>query len=302
MGYFQAIDPLHTMSGKKGKGAPKAQAAKYTSPYANTHETSFGSDFGTGTSSINPQTGLMTTTSSLSPQLKSVADQAGQGLGSSLGYLNQNPQESYANMAAGHDPYYNTLQINNQRILNDQQSQARMLGQQTGMTNSTTMGSELGRISNDDNLRQQNNMATAMQFGNDQARQNASTQMGSISGLANLSYPLASAANSNLTTALGATDAQNQFNAGNQQAMAINNQQQQIAAQQRQSAMIGNLINTGATVAGGMYGGPMGAQLGGMASNYLTNRMGMGQPTTFGNGGSGVPSLMTTFGSKGGLI
>lgn len=281
------------------KNPPQAKAAKYTSAYGNTQNTTFGSDFGTGTSSIDPKTGTMMTTSSLSPQLKSVADQAGQGLGSSLGYLNQDPQSSYSAMAAGNDPYYNVLQSNNERVLADQQAQARLLGQQTGTGNSTTMGSALGRIANDDYDRQQQNLVTALTFGNDQARQNANTQLGTVSGLANLSYPLASAANSNLTTALGATDAASAQNAANQQAANMANFQAQQAAAQRQSAMWGNLLNTGATVAGGVFGGPIGAKIGGSLGGMATNAFGLGGGSSggFGNGGAGVPSLMKTFGS-----
>src|SRR5690242_17340266 len=99
-----------------GGKAPKAKAATYQSAYGNTNNATFGSDFGTGTSSIDPKTGMLTTMSSLTPQLKSVSDQATQGLGGSLGYLNQNPQQAYSAMAAGQDPYYNVLQQNNARV------------------------------------------------------------------------------------------------------------------------------------------------------------------------------------------
>jgi hypothetical protein len=222
------------------------------------------------------------------------------GLNTSLGQLAKSPQDAYAGMVAGNDPYYNVLQQNNARVLKDQQAQAALYGQQTGLTNSTTLGSEMGRIQNDDNLRQQNNLASALTFGSDQARQNAATQQGTLTSLANLSYPLASGANSNLTTGLGAQDAASQFNTGNQQQVNLANQQAQIQANAQRSAMIGNLINGAATIAGGALGGPLGASLGGSLSKAATGAFGLGGGGGSSGGlggGAGVPSLMTTFGS-----
>lgn len=227
---------------------PKAQAAKASNVFNKTNTATFGSDFGTGTSNIS--NGVIKTTSSLSPDLQQARTTAGQGLNSNLGYLAQSPDQVFGNMAAGSNPYYNQLQMQTQRANDQNVSNAQLQAGQLGGANSTALGSTLGRLYADNGLQQSTNASNAFTLGQNAATGNVGTFQNSLTGLANLAYPLASSANSNLMADLASRNQTSQFNAGNQQQANLANQQAQLQAQQQQNALTGNLVNAGVSAAG----------------------------------------------------
>lgn len=197
------------------------------------------------------------------------------GLNNNLSYLARDPQSIFGDMQGGSDPYYNVLQENTKRINDANVAAARLRGGVTGNANSTTLGSTLGRISNENVQQQNQNLLSAFTFGNDTARQNATTNQNAITSFANLAYPLASSAGTTLMGALSSRDQNSQFNAAQQQQVNLANQKAQIDAQNARSAMWGNLLNTGLQ----------------LASPYiqpLSKTMGGSSPLTFGNQGQSV--------------
>jgi hypothetical protein len=122
-----------------------------------------------------------------------------------------------------------------------------------------------------------------LQFGNNQATQNAQTNLGAIGGLAQLVYPLQSAANAQLNTALqgsdraGAATAQAKNTAEAQYHQAMQQYEAQKAAQPFGGALgwygkfidpLGFSVDPGkamgqfAQIAGAAFGGPVGAAAG----------------------------------------
>lgn len=227
---------------------PKATAAKASNVFNKTNTATFGSDFGTGTSNIS--NGVINTTSSLSPDLQQARTTAGQGLNSNLGYLAQSPDQVFGNMAAGSNPYYNQLQMQTQRANDQNVSNARLQAGQLGGANSTALGSTLGRLYADNGLQQSTNASNAFTLGQNAATGNVGTFQNSLTGLANLAYPLASSANSNLMADLASRNQTSQFNAGNQQQVNLANQQAALQQQQQQNSLTGNLVNAGLTGVG----------------------------------------------------
>lgn len=262
-------------SGNKPK---QIQASTYKSSFAPVKSTSFGSDFGTGTSSIDPTTGQWSTSSSLSPGLKQVADSSTSGLNNNINYLNQDPSQRFASIAAGQDPTYNAIQTQSQRQTDQALGRAQVDAQSAGNLNSTALGAQLGAIHNDDILRTNTNQANAYTLGNQTATNNANTLLGSLTGMGNLSYPLATGANSNLTTANQSIDTNGQFNAQQQQQAQIQNQNLAMQQQAQHQALIGSLVNAAATIGGAAIGGPLGgaigSKLGGMVSNGMSGGSG----------------------------
>lgn len=261
--------------------------------FGRTNDSVFSSDFGTGTSSIDRKTGTISTNSSLSPALQQANQIATQGLTNNLSYLSRDPQAIFGNMQAGNDPYYNILQENTQRVNDANVSAARLRAGATGNNNSTTLGSTLGRIGNENVQQQNQNLLGAFTFGNDTARTNAATNQNAMTGFGNLVYPLASAAGTTLMGALSARDQNSQFNATQQQQVNLANQQAEMQAQQARSSMWGNLVNAGLTAAGTVMGGPAGGAIGSAAGSLFKGGTPQGQVVNnmSGGAGAGAPTL-----------
>jgi hypothetical protein len=264
----------------------EVKAATYESAFSPITNTSFSSDFGTGTSSVDTGSGTQKTTSTLSAPLQGIAGQATSGLGQNLHFLQQDPSQQFGEIASGNNPLYNTMAEQNKRLTDQTLGRAELDAQGTGNTNSTTLGSELGRIHNDDLFRQNANMANAWTLGNQNSQANAGINQGVLTALANLSYPLGAAANTNLQTAMAAKDQAGQFNATQQQAAAVQNLQTQLLRQQQQAAQQGALFNTLGTLGGAIIGGPLGGATGGVITNV------------FGGGGAAAPQSSAGFGRQ----
>ncbi len=226
-------------SGKKPK---KVKAPQVTSAYNGVTTANYGSDFGGATSTKDGN--ALNTTTTLSSGLQPASQAAQSGLGASLGYLNRSPADQYAYATSGQDPYYNVLSINADRALANSTGQAALAARRLGGTNSTAYGSALGTVASNDALQRNQNLLAALQYGNQTARDNAATQLGTIGGLAQLTYPLATAANNNLLTAFNQQDATAEANAARQMEANKINTAALNAYNQQQSAMWGNAIGT----------------------------------------------------------
>lgn len=273
------------------KKAPKAKAAKASTVFGKTNDTVFSSDFGSGTSSLDPKTGTLTTNSSLNPALSQANQTATMGLNNNLSYLARDPQSIFGDMQAGSDPYYNVLQENTKRANDANVAAARLRGGATGNANSTTLGSTLGRISNENVQQQNQNLLSAFTFGNDTARNNAATNQNAITNFANLVYPLASSAGTTLMGALSSRDQNSQFNASQQQQVNLANQQAQLQQNAARSAMWGNLINTGMQLASPMIQ-PLGKTLSGGSLTFGSQPQ-QSVNNSSGGAGAGASTLMS---------
>lgn len=223
-------------------------------PYGNNfHSATFSSDFGRGAANFDPATGQIKTNSRLTDTLRGAGLEAQRGLKGSLGYLEQTPTQHYANIGA--DPYYQILDEQTKRSLDDLTARGKVDAYSTGNTNSTAYGGLLGSIYNDNALRRNQNVLSAIDFGNNTARTNAATQLGSIQGLAGLVNPLASQANAQLNQGILGNQSASQFNAG-----------QNAQANQQSAGMWGNLTNAGLTMMGLPFLSRGGTAAGGAAS------------------------------------
>lgn len=290
------------MAYKGGKKPKKATVTPTRSAFDGVDSASFSSDFGTGLSGfkVNPDgTKAIETSASLNPGLQGVATTATGGLQNNLSYLNQDPNQRVGFLTSGQDPLYNVLQENLRRTTDNNLGRARLTAFGTGNQNSTAGGAALGQILNNDALNQQQNLYQALQYGNQTATGNANTNLGTLGGLANLVYPLASTSNSNLLTAkqdqsqaLAATAAAR--NAAEQQYIsALNNYNSTKNA--GMGSGIGSLIGGGLALAAAPF-------TGGASLSFLGPAMAMGGAAGgLAQGGSG-PVSMGSFAPSGAFI
>ena len=276
-------------------GAKKPQQVKPTpvqSQYSGVNTSVFGSDFGTGTSTKSGN--ALTTTTQLADFLQPIPTQAGQGIQSNLAFLQQTPQQQYEQATGGQNPLYNVLQEQSRRGMESALGRSLVDAQGTGTTNSTTAGAARGTILNDAIMRANSDLLNAISFSNQQAQANVNTGLDTLGSLANLTYPLGSAANGDLVKALGQQDtialanAQSRLQADTKNAELMQQYEQQKA--KSLGGMLGgagSLIGTGlgallAVPTGGLSllgGAALGGALGGGAGGLLGG--------AFGGGGGG---------------
>lgn len=293
------------------KGPPKPKKAKVEATptaYDNVSSSSFSGPFGSGSSTLNKGTGSIDSTATLSPELQNSANLAQSGLSSNLAYINRNPQEQVNFATGGQDPYYNVLSEQANQAFDSNLGRLRLQAFKGGGLNSTAAGGAYGNLAYNKNLYDNQILLSALQHGNQQATQNAQTNLGAIGGLAQLVYPLSSAANAQLNTALQSKDrAAATTVAARNQAEALYNQQMMQYEQQRAAQAFGGALgsygafidplgftgsNPGkamgqlASIAGAAFGGPAGAAagsaLGGAMGGYnFGSQGGVGIPMSY---------------------
>lgn len=312
-----------------GGSKPKKAKVKGTpNLFSRNNAAEFTTDFGTGTSGLynylytDDVTGQtekltkITADAKLNPELQQAGQTAQTGLNNNLGYINRTPQQQAEYALGGNDPYYNVLSMEAARNRKIAEGRMRLNAQRGGVSNSTTLGSGLGTIANEDILRRNAILTNAMQYGNQTAIQNAGTNLGVIGSLAQLSYPLASAANSAYMT--GAQSANQSFaqtaaaqNAAElQYANALNAYNAQNAGSL--GSGIGSLLGAGSALALAPFTGgaslsylPMASNLGGSIGSGVTG--GGYSPVSLGDVSNlpalnfSMPSWLTGGGGTGGL-
>lgn len=287
-------------SGKKPK---KAKVHTVDSQYKGVNSAEFSSDFGTGFSAKtptafdskgNPTEYSLTTDSRLADFLQPIPEQASQGIQGNLDYLQLTPQEMTQQALGGENALFNVL--NDQTESERDKSLARALvnSQGTGTSNSTTAGAAQGTVLKDYLKQYNQNLLNSFQFQNENARANLGANLSALGGLANLVYPLGSAANQNLLTAFNANDQTNLANAQakNQAEM----QYAQAVNQARQNSGLGGAIGS---VAGAALGLGLAPFTGG--SSLMLAGMGAGLGGGIGNAvsGGGYGSLANSLSNVG---
>lgn len=294
-------------------GNSKPNKVKYnpvTSQYNGTNQSTFNTDFATGNSTIKPYTYTdpltgqtstkqqLVTDATLNPELQKAANTATSGLNSNLSYLSMDPNQRVNFLTSGQDPLYNVLNEQNNRAYQQNVGRTSLDAARTGNANSTALGGALGTLMSNDQLTKNQILLNALQYGNQTANTNAATNLGAIGGLANLSYPLGSAANSSLQSALNQLDSVGLQNAQNQLQADMYNTSAQNAARTNWGQVIGGSLATAAAlglapftggasllaVPGtiGMAGGGFGKSGGGM-SGYSGGGGSYYQPAAYSN-------------------
>lgn len=279
-------------------GGAKPKKAKVTpakSAYGKINEASFEGPFGGATSQLTPYTYTdpltgknstrtkVDTNLSLSQPLQQAGDTAATGLNNNLAYLQRDPNQRIDYLRSGQDPTFAITNELAQRKYDQDLGRLRLNAQQTGSSNSTAAGAAYGQLMRDKGLVDNQNLLAALNYGNENARADAGLNLGTIGGLAQLVYPLGSAANAQLNTGLGSLD-----RAAAANAQAMNQASLQYAAEdnayrQRQQAALWSAI--GGTLSGGLSGGF--SAYGGSLS---------GQPSGGGqSGGGGMGSMGSMF-------
>lgn len=236
-----------------GNNKPKkAKVTNARTSYRNVDESSFDTDFGSGFAQVTGPTSRreFEVSSRLNPSLAGAIDPAGQGLQANAEYLARDPEQRVDYLRSGNDPYYNILQENADRNRRDLIGRAEVNSYLGGRSNSTSMGAALGQIYNDDILRQNQILLSALDYGNQTARNDIATQLGLVSGLNQLVTPLGAAASAQLQTALNARDRVSLANAGAKNAAELQYASDYNRYQASQPSLAGNLIGTGISALG----------------------------------------------------
>ena len=301
-----------------GGSKPKKANVKGTpNLFQRNNAAEFTTDFGTGNSGLynymytDPVTGQtekmtkITADAKLNPELSQAAQTAQAGINNNLGYINRDPNQQYQDAIGGNDPYYNMLTMQADKTRRAAEGRMQLNAQRGGISNSTTLGAGLGTIANEDIMRRNAILTNAMQYGNQTATQNLGTNLGVVGNLAQLTYPLASAANSAFMT--GAQSFNNALSqtaaAQNAAEMQYTNAMNQYRAQQSGAlgSGIGSLLGAGSALALAPFTGgaslaylPAAASIGGGIGGGLTG----GSYSGIGTGINQIPNL----GSYGGNV
>lgn len=282
------------MSGGR-KPPKKVEAPQPDSAFKGINRTSFGSAFGSGTAAKNPVMGAngkpvkgqysLDTQTQLADFLQPVPQMAGEGIQGNLGFLQRTPQQQFDDAVGGNNALYNLLQEQTRRSTDSALGRSLVDSQGLGTRNSTTAGAAQGTILNDSLQRQNSNLLQAIQFGNDQGRANLGANLNTLGSLANLTYPLGSAANANLLQGFGARDSMAQSNAAlqfqaNQANTAAQNQYDEWKRQNGLNGTLSQLFPVYGFASGntdlGMKGLTQAAQIAGAAMGMGGGMGGMG--------------------------
>lgn len=289
----------HWLLAYKGSKPQRQKVYDTKSTYGGLNQATFDGPFGSGTSSISakdPATGQrqINTSMSLAPQLQQAGDTAMTGLNSNLGYLQRDPNEQVSYLRSGQDPLYNVLNEQSQRSYDTNLGRLKLDAMRTGASNSTAAGAAYGKMMTDKNLLDNQNLLQTLGYGNQTATQNANTNLGAIGNLAQLAYPLGSAANAQLNTGLQAQDRAYAATAQSKNAAEANYQQ----AMNQYNAQQANQPFGGALGAYGKFIDPLGfsvdpAKATGQFASIAGGAMGAG---------AGVPYIPQSFGSSQGFL
>ncbi len=275
---------------KKKPEKPKVVATK--SVFSDARDFGVSSDFGSAlathekfnytdplTGKVKPQT-RFTTTSALNPELGYIKDQATEGLSNNMGFLQMDPNQRIDYLNSGSDPLYNLLKEQTSRDLEKAMGRAAVNSQGMGTRNSTTAGATQAGILNDNIIRSNTNLLNALNFGNENARADAGLNMGTLSGLAGLLYPMTATANANQFAGLGQADAAAAATAAAQNAANLQYANAMNAYNQANAGGLGGILRGGIGLLGSIAGAPFtgGASLLG-APSALSSMFGGGLPS-----------------------
>lgn len=289
----------------KGPEKPKkAKVVSTPSGYAGVQSGEFSTAFGSGKSALvdDPNkkgSKIFQTSATLAPQLAAIGNTAMTGAQDNLNYLQRSPEEQVGWLTSGNDPFYNVMAERARQAQLEAVGRQRVNAQMGGLNNSTTFGSALGRIANEDMLRQNQMLLAALEYGNNNARTNGQFNLSTISGLNGLMTPYGAAAASQLQTAKSSQDqaaaataaAQNQAELAQAQAM----NQYNASKPGTNWGSVGGLIGGGLALAAAPF-------TGGASLSFLPAAMGAGSMAggLFGGGGGGGGSYGAIPGYGGG--
>lgn len=257
-----------------------------SSPMSSLTETSVTSPFATGLSQLQTTGGKtsINSSSTLVPELQQAAGTAMGGFNSGLSYLNLNPQERFNAITGGNDLYYNVLADQLAKAQDTALARAQTSARARGLTNASTTGGAIGSILNDSLRREREAQLASYNFGTQQATNQVGTNLGAISGLNQLSSPLAQLAGSQLISSrqFGDQYAQQKAQAEYNAAMDAYKIQQQNAGW---GSGLGSILGAGIGLATGGAGSALIPVLGGIGG-------GIGGLATGGNGANSFASAI----------
>lgn len=231
-----------------GKGPKAITPSTATSQFQGVNNYQVGvNGFGSSTATKNGDT--ISTNTSLSPGLQNIQNSATQGLAANQQYFNQSPTQQYQDLRAGNNPFYNAQAAQNQLDATNNYNSLQQRMSQGGMQNSTTMGAFAGQQARDYNLTDQTTAANSLDQQNALAQNGLAANSGVLQQLYGYGAGLGDTSNQDLMQGFQNADQTSMFNAGQIQNAAQYNSQ---AAAQRSAAtggMIGNLLNTGLSLA-----------------------------------------------------
>lgn len=294
--FSQRLDAA--LAAYKGKKPERQKVYDTKSTYGGLNEATFSGPFGSATSSISakdPATGqrTMDTNMSLAPQLQQAGDTAMGGLNNNLGFINRDPNEQVSYLKGGQDPLYNVLKQQTQDTYDTNMGRLRLDAQKAGAGNSTAAGAAYGKLMGDKALTDNQVLLQGLNYGNQTATQNAGTNLGAIGNLAQLAYPLGSAANAQLNTGLQSQDRAFAATASaqNQAEAAYTQQMNQYRANER------NWIEQGVGTTLALAGAAAGAMGAGSSASGLSN-IGANMAGAGGTQYSSAPYIPQSFGSS----
>jgi hypothetical protein len=192
-------------------------------------------------------------TGSLSSTLGQSRDLASEGLGNNLAFINRTPTQQLEDLSAGKNSFYNLQSELNKRLAETQLGQAQHRFSSNGLENSTVRGSFEGQLATDAALQDLATRQSALEFQGQQALQNIASQNQTLGNLATIQQIPLQMAQQNAMQAFGNVDQNSQFNSGQQNQVSMFNadaaNKMAMQAAQNRSALMGNLISAGASLA-----------------------------------------------------
>lgn len=252
------------------KKTPKVKPATSSSVFKNVQNSYTNlPGFGNASSIIDPKTKSVTNTFTPDAGVASILDGAKQGIATNQSIFNLTPEQQLAQVDS--NPYYQYGKIQTKNYLDQGQAEARQAASASGLENSTIAGAIEASLLRDAAETDLGQRLGAVDYSRAMAGENLATQQGLLDQIFGFTMAPTELANGTLMHAGDNQDQMGMFNAGQiQNANTTNAQmrfQAQQAAAQRRSALIGNLISAGASIAAAPLTGGM--SLVGMAGKSL---------------------------------
>lgn len=227
--------------------------------------------FGSAATQIEGPKNNRTVTNTFTPdaQVASILQGAKQGIANNQSIFNLTPEQQFAQIEQ--NPYYQYAKTQDKNFLTQGQAEARQAASQSGLENSTVAGAIEATLLQDAVERDMASRLGALDYSRALAGENLGMQQDLMNQIHGYTMAPLQLSNSTLMDAANSQDQVGMFNAGQiQQAGIANTQmvnQARQAAAARRSALIGNLIASGAALGAAPISG--GSSLAGAAFKSL---------------------------------
>jgi hypothetical protein len=231
-----------------GKKTPNVTPSKAQSSFDKVNNYTYNLG-GFGQSSSTKQGDTISTNVNYNPALQGHMNQANQGIATAQQQLSTPYATQLQQLDQGQNSAYNYLKAQNDQNYRRMYGDVQTTASQGGLENSTLLGGWQAQNAQDYNMNDLAARTQALDTQNALAQNSLASNSGILAQMYGYGSGLGDMTNNNQMTGLQNKDQVSMFNASQEQQANLANQQAAIAAAQRRSAMIGNILGAGLSLA-----------------------------------------------------